>query len=88
MYLYSVLDNQCEVWSEPFLAASDAACLKLLLDTASCSDVFAARLQHVDVYRIGSYNPDNPEMPLDALKIPVIIYLGSDILNKRGASNG
>lgn len=57
LFLYSVWDDQFNVYSAPFLAADDNAAEKILVQTAILSDEFRKRLNFHSLYCIGVYHP-------------------------------
>lgn len=72
LYLYSVWDDQFNVYSDPFLAADDNAAEKLLVQTAILSEEFRKRLFFHSLYCIGVYQP-TLKSPARILKNPRLV---------------
>ena len=67
--LYSVWDDQFEVYSDPFLAADDKAAERTLVQAAILSEGFRKRLCFHSLYCIGTYYP-TLKCPARTLKCP------------------
>lgn len=80
LYLYSVWDDQFNVYSDPFLAADDDAAEKILVQTAILSDAFLKRLSFYSLYCIGVYHP-TLKSPARILKNPRLVSGSSRLMD-------
>lgn len=67
--LYCVLDEQFNLFSDPFLAADDKAAERTIVQTAILSDEFRKRLCFHSLYCVGTYYP-TLKSPLRGLHRP------------------
>ena len=80
LYVYSVWDDQFNVYSDPFLAADDKAAEKILVQTAIHSDEFRKRLFFHSLYCIGVYHP-TLKSPARILKNPRYVSGSSHLMD-------
>lgn len=78
--LFSVLDEQFNLYCDPFLAADDNSAERILVQTAILSEEFRKRLCFHSLYCIGSFDP-TLKCPACVLKRPRLVS-GSVRLNE------
>lgn len=79
MKVYSVFDDQFELFSDPFLCADDSAAERLIVQTALASEGFRKRLSLISLYAVGSFEPAtlSYKMPMRSFKRPELVSGGS-----------
>lgn len=70
--LYSVFDQQFNLYCDPFLAADDNSAERILVQTAILSDEFRKRLCYHSLHCIGSFDP-TLKCPARVLKRPRLV---------------
>lgn len=79
MKVYSVLDEQFNLFSELFLAADDVAAQRLVVQTAAVSDEFKKRLSLYSLYLLADFDPSLPD-PLVLMDHPLVVARGDRLV--------
>lgn len=87
MNVYSLYDEQFDLFSDPFLAADHVAAERVLVQTALISDELRNRVSFYCLYFIGTFASDSKwdVMPLKSRRSPKIVCSGrrlSDLVNQ------
>lgn len=82
MNVYSIYDSQFNLFSDPFLAADNAAAERVLIQTALISEGFRKRVSFNCLYLIGSFASDSnwDVMPLKAARRPKLVCSGNRLI--------
>lgn len=80
MKVYSVFDEQFDLFSEPFLAADDVAAQRLMVQTAAISEEFRHRLSLYTLYLLADFDPTVSD-PLDLMDHPVVVASGDRLVS-------
>lgn len=79
MKVYSVFDDQFELFSDPFLSADDASAEKLMVQTVLLTQGFRKRVSFNSLYAIGTFEAASScdERPISVYKRPVLVSDGN-----------
>ena len=80
MKIYSFLDSQFDLFSDPFLAPDDVSARHLIVQTALSSESFRFCLRRSTLYLLGDFDPSLPD-PISLTDHPLRVATGEDLLS-------